>query len=143
MKNKIYVFFGIWDFSVTHEEITRIIGFEPQYKTHKGDLLCGTHHPQYAKENCWKFESPFSINNKFAPIEDHLDAILSLLYDKIEMLEHICRDANAELSIIIYSYSGENSSTPPLHFDRKFWQIANRLNMDLDIDIMFIDDEVE
>ncbi|MBW7914209.1 MAG: DUF4279 domain-containing protein [Taibaiella sp.] len=138
--NEIYVYFGIWNFeNYSHNDITTIFGIEPKISRNKGDKL--PHSNKFADENCWKMESPFSKENKFAPFEEHLNYILNLLESKKESLWPVCKDSNCELSFVIYNYMSEESYTPPLHFDIRYSKIAAYLNIALDIDIMLLSDK--
>lgn len=137
--NEIYVYFGIWDFeNYSHDDITTIFDIEPEISRNKGDKL--PHSNKFVDENCWKMESPFSKENKFAPFEEHLNYMLDLLESKKELLFPICKNSNCELSFIIYNNVSEESYVPGIHFDLRYSKIAAYLNIELDIDIMLLSD---
>ena len=115
------------DFLCTHEEITKIIGVEPDYARNRGDKRTETATFQRSSwalySDAQEYESDF---------EEHVSNFLALMDGKDEAIRKLQLVAKVEMTIICI-YDGV--SKPSVHFDLPFLDFLNRNRIPVDIDL--------
>lgn len=132
--NENYVTLKLFDFACSPVQISNILGIEPTKIGVKGqEYSIGPEDNKQKKVwpyNYWEFRVKKKDNTW---ISEHVDHFISqVLSQKKSKLKEVIATCEAELSIVLYYYSGSN---PGFHFSNKNLQLIAEIGAELDLDI--------
>lgn len=132
-RNELIIDFGIFDFEITHSEITNMLGIEPSYVRLKGEKR-NSKNPDSPvwSNNVWKMSSRLG---KYADFDEHLNDLLEIIEQKIDILKPLCAKYPSEFSCAMKIYKNNGESTPWVHLDNRYNKIAAELNSEFDLDL--------
>ncbi|RFS18995.1 DUF4279 domain-containing protein [Chitinophaga silvatica] len=132
MKNEIVLRFGIWRFNdITHDEISRILGVTPSFVLIRGEPR-NPKIPMPAKENGWLLEATSDTTTSF---EEQMNILLKFFEEKKDVLKPLCEKYYSEISCAVFTYFGNEESTPWLHLDTRYNNLVKELNIEFDVDL--------
>ncbi len=135
MKNEIWLDFCVWDFEdVSHEEISRILDLEPTKICVKGTKKRPFLKSPVWGSNGWRFQASKDV---FVSFEEQMEQMLDIIESRKKAFEVVCNKYYCELSLALYIYVG--SSTPSVHFDKRYLKVMEGLNVEFDIDIILLE----
>jgi hypothetical protein len=133
-KNKVDLLFKIVDFEdITHDGISRMLGIVPAHTAVKG-----------GKRNPNNPQSPLKTNNswsmgsgldEYADFEEQMNALLNIIEQKKGVFKLLCSKYYCEFACAIFTYKDNDESTPWVHLDKRYHQIAAELNIEFDLDL--------
>ena len=124
---EINVEFKLYGLEFDHEKISKTLKIEPTFIWKKGEAL-SEGSSLCNEDNGWGIVSHIK---KSELLENHIKALMSLLYpikDKISEFTSTCR---AELNIAIYVYH----SVPEIHISTNAIEFLSNIRCEVDIDI--------
>lgn len=127
-----YVYFTLTGDDFDTDEVTNRLGITPTASWRKGDK--GQFNP-FLKFANWSLSSGIIPEN--LQIDILVDAIVSKLYDKIEIINDLKKQfqLSSVLEIVLYIDTNENNSTPVLGHDLRTIEFLYRTGTTTDIDI--------
>jgi hypothetical protein len=133
-KNKVDLRLSIIDFEdITHNDITRMLGIQPVHTSAKGD-----------KRNPNNLNSPLKTHNswslgsgldEYADFNAQMNALLNIIEQKKDVFKLVCSKYYCEFACAIFTYKDNNESTPWVHLDNRYHQVAGELNIEFDLDL--------
>jgi len=132
MKNEVDLNFVVFDFNdISHADITKMIGVSPSKIYVKGEPK-NLKVKSLAKYNVWMMGSG---KDKYATFDDQMNAILDIFEDKIDVFINLTEKYYCEFSCAIFTYYGNEESTPWIHLNKRYNTITKKLNVEFDIDL--------
>lgn len=130
LKNEYHVWFGIYDFDCSPDELTSELGIKPTETRIKGEirLIGKVKHKRINKENAWILKSELPQNT---PIEKHIEHLLSKITPHKEKFIKVTNKYYTEFGCAPYYYE----SNPGIHLDNNLLKEIADLNAKIDIDI--------
>lgn len=136
-KDEFRVHFGIYDFSMKHEELTDLLGVQPDAVEKKGELVkVGQGSVAVtitARADAWVL---YSGGSKTDSLSDHLTSLKKKLEAVAAKISSVPDGFTAELSIGVYSVDANIG----LNIDQSMIQILAKLGASLDVDIYSLSD---
>jgi len=133
-KNKVDLRLIICDFEdISPAEITRLTGITPIYVRIKGEKR----NPKNPESPLWK-NNLWSINSgldEFADFDAQMTALLNIIESKIDVFKPLCTKYYSEFACAVFIYKDNNESTPSVHLDSRYREIASELNCEFDLDL--------
>jgi hypothetical protein len=133
MEHDAHVFFAVVEFGQDAGVVTKLAGFEPteawvvgQPMRKRPDL---TH-----RHSRWTFKSPLPLT---APVEEHLDALVSALESHAAGIRAVLSRFPAEIGCAIYF----RTFTPRIHLPQQLLARVTALGLHLDFDFYFLGED--
>lgn len=134
MVPRVKIAFTLTGQGVEPEWITESLGVQPTSTWRLGEQVARTSIQR--KHDGWRLSTeevetvdlPGQVRRLLVQLEPHIDAIRRLCDTK---------ELEAELNCIVYV----NDAFPVLHFDSDVVELIQRLKAEIDLDIMFLDDD--
>ena len=134
-QNENHIEIKFFDFDITHDELSKIIGLQPTHIWVKGDKLKSGRLEKIRKENYWGFEIMTKTNDF---IGDQAKAFLvDIVVSRTEKIKMLTDKYHGEFSVVQYMYNGCN---PGLYFDKEQLNILHNAGLDLNVDIYVLSD---
>lgn len=135
-KKTLYsAYIKIHDFDCSVEELTEKIGIKPDISWQKGDKVPNRNTDIKRKFSSWALSSGKSHT---APIDDHIDALISLIKPRYKIFKTFIKKFNGEFTIVIKSSNLANVGLTIKNDKLKFF---TQLGAAIDIDIYFLNSE--
>jgi hypothetical protein len=132
MRNEIDLRFCIWNFDdITPDDITALTGLTPAYVFIKGK----PRNPKLsvlAKQNGWIIDSSL---DKYTSFQDQMTALLDIIESKIEVFRPLCEKYSSEFACALKINCYGEESTPWVHLDKRYHDIAGSLGIEFDVDL--------
>jgi hypothetical protein len=135
--NKNHIEIKFFDFSITHDEVTTILGLIPTHKWMKDEeyFVGPKKIKKIRKGNFWGHEL-YAETNDF--IGDQVEEFLkSIIAPRTSQIKELTDKYHGEFSVVQYMYDGCN---PGLYFDKGQLKILNDCGLELNIDIYVLTD---
>ncbi|MCR8558569.1 DUF4279 domain-containing protein [Mucilaginibacter sp. BJC16-A38] len=133
-RNKVDLRLIICDFEdIDHNTITKTLGIDPVYVRIKGEKR----NPKKAESPLWE-NNLWSMNSgldEYASLEDQMNEMLNIIDGKINEFKPLCLKYYCEFACAVYTYKGNDESTPWIHLDKRYNKIALELNAEFDVDL--------
>ena len=111
--------------------VTSVLGIAPTTAWAKGDPL--PRHPKARRTHSrWTLQSPLPLQ---AHVDDHIEALLSLLEPLTERIRDCAERFPTEFGCAIYYYQ---DFTPGIHFSEQAVQRTAALGLAIDLDLYFL-----
>jgi hypothetical protein len=133
-KNCVDLRLLIVDFEdITHADITSMLCIKPVHMSLKGDKRNPNNPDSRLKtNNSWSLGSGL---DKYADFEAQMNALLDIIEQKKDVFKFLCERYYCEFVCAIFTYRDNDESTPWVHLDKRYHQIAVELNIEFDIDL--------
>jgi hypothetical protein len=125
--------FVIFGYSMSPNELTKIIGINPTSISEKGKLT--EKYKQLIKENTWSLESGL---DKDTDIQTQTDHLLQVLRPHKSRLMDICKKYPPLLNCTVRIFGGDR---PPLDLSKENIKELSEYNAEFGIDIYIFDEE--
>jgi hypothetical protein len=127
MDHKAHVFFAVFEFGRDANVVTQLAGFEPTEAWVVGQPM--RQRPDIMHRYCrWTFKSPLPLS---APVEEHLDALLSALETHAAGIRAVMARFPAQIGCVIYF----RTFTPGFHLPQQLLARIAALGLDVDFDL--------
>ena len=137
MHSEVHAAYTLTGMEFDPDVITRKLQIAPTKTWRLGDPIQETilRH----KHDGWSISSDLSDTDD---LEDHMRALLKLIYPRRKQLEQLRRQykLEAEFACAIYTYDG---SRPAIHFDSEIVRQVAELGAEIDIDLFILDEDQE
>lgn len=135
MKNESHVGFCVYEFGNDPSVVTNLICLAPTKSWLVGDPIFN--HPTATRSNTkWEFESPLPLESD---VEDHIEALLSVLEENVEGVSKAVEHFSAEIRCTIYYY--ENSCNQGFNLSENVIARIAKLGLSIDFDLYFLGNE--
>ena len=127
-----YVYFALKGDNFDTDEVTNRLGIEPTDSWRQGEKGKYKSAVEFAS---WKLTA--AKGKEYLQIDNLVDEIVSVLYDKIEIINDLKRqfELDSVLEIVLYIDTNEDASTPSLGHDLKTIEFLYRTQTKTDVDI--------
>ncbi len=135
MKHDAHVFFAVFEFGQDASTVTQLAGFEPTESWVVGQPM--RKRPDVThRHSRWTFKSPLPLA---APVEEHLDALLSALETHAIGIRAVTARFPAEIGCAVYF----RTFTPGFHLPQRLLARVAALGLDIDFDLYFLGEDDE
>ena len=135
MEHDAHVFLAVFEFGQDTDVVTQLAGFEPTEAWVVGQPT--RKRPDVAhKHSRWTFESPLALS---APVEEHLDALLSVLETHADGVHAVSVRLPVEIVCAVYF----RTFTPGFHLPQQLLSRVGALGLDIDFDLYFVGENGE
>lgn len=135
MENKSHIGFCVYEFGNDPSVVTELISFAPTKSCLAGDPM--PNHPTATwLKSKWEFESPLPLK---APVEDHIEALLSLLEENAEGVSKVMERYAAEIRCAIYYY--EEGCNHGFNLSESVIARVANLGLSIDFDLYFLGED--
>ncbi|GET34637.1 hypothetical protein PbJCM13498_35000 [Prolixibacter bellariivorans] len=127
-----YVYFALKGDNFDTDEVTNRLGIEPTDSWRQGEKGKYKSAVEFAS---WKLTA--AKGKEYLQIDNLVDEIVSLLYDKIEIINDLKRqfELDSVVEIVLYIDTNEDASMPSLGHDLKTIEFLYRTQTKTDVDI--------
>ncbi len=135
MKNESHVGFCVYEFGNDPSVVTNLISFTPTKSWLAGDPIFN--HPTATWRNAkWELGSPLPLESD---IEDHIEALLSVLEENVEGVSKAIEYFSAEIRCAIYYH--ENGCNQGFNLSESVIMRIAKLGLSIDFDLYFLGNE--
>jgi hypothetical protein len=135
MEHDAHVFFAVFEFGQDASVVTKLAGFEPTESWVVGQPM--RKRPDVAhRHSRWTFKSPLPL---IAPVEEHLDALVSALETHATGIRAVLSRFPAEIGCAVYF----RTFTPGIHLPQQLLARVAALGLDIDFDLYFLGEDDE
>lgn len=131
-KGNTYVYFALTGDNFDPQVVTDRIGIIPTEAWNKGEKGLFKPNLEYS---CWKLST--EIGREYILVDNLIDEVISMLFDKIEIIKSLKNQYNLKsvLEIIMYIDINEEQCTPALGHDLKTIEFLYKTQTKTDVDI--------
>lgn len=129
--NKIYAWFGIYNFEEDPEIITKRLGIKPSQVWKKGDKKPFGKKFINIHKNTWKINSDLKINET---AEEHIKHLLEIVEPAGKHIKNLSKKCYIEFGLALYI----KDYNPGIHLEKSLLERISKLNAELDLDFYFI-----
>ena len=135
MEHDAHIFFAVFEFGQDASVVTQLAGFEPTEAWVVGQPM--RKRPDVThRHSRWTFKSPLPLS---APVEEHLNALLSALETHATGIRAVLSRFPAEIGCAVYF----RTFTPGFHLPRQLLARVAALGLDIDFDLYFLGEDNE
>lgn len=143
MKSKIKVFFEIWDFDVSVEELSKILGNIPTRTLKKGDPVPHRNSSRISEKlhdnlvinrDLWALGSGLSETET---LDAHIRALMAKISPYRQSFIRVCSKYPAVLSCVVRSYDGDR---PEICFEPEVVREMSAFNASIDVDLYVLEE---
>lgn len=133
-KNEIALSFVISDFNdVTHNDITSLLGIQPNFVRIKGQKKNPKNpNSSLIEINKWGIDSGLDKHSDF---DDQLNSLLDIIEAKKAVFQSLCNKYTCEVSCGMFIYFDNGESTPWIHLDSRYNNTIKEMNIEFDLDL--------
>ena len=135
MEHEAHVFFAVFEFGQDISAVTQLAGFEPTKAWVVGQPM-RTHPDVTHRHSRWTFQSQLPLS---APVEEHLDALLSALESHSTGIHAVTARFPTEICCAVYF----RRFTQGFHLPQQLLARVAALGLDLDFDLYFLVEDGE
>ncbi|USK32590.1 DUF4279 domain-containing protein [Bacillus sp. F19] len=137
-QTQVMAYFSLFGETFPTDEVTEMLGIEPNEVYNKGDLIVRPPNPNvvtkgriYRKETSWSFGTTYEES---FDVKDQLDQVLKPLKNKTEIINRLKLKygLTTQITIVIVM---EDGVTPGLHLESDQIEFANQVGAEFDIDL--------
>jgi hypothetical protein len=133
MEHDAHVFFAVSQFGQDTSVVTKLAGFEPTESWVVGQPTRNRPYVTH-RHSRWTFKSPLPLT---APVEEHLDALVSVLETHVTGIRALLSRFPAEICCAVYF----RTFTPGIHLPRQLLARVTTLGLDIDFDFYFLGED--
>ncbi len=135
MEHEAHVFFAVFEFGQDLDVVTKLAGVAPNESWVTGQQK--EKHPHLThRHSKWTIKSPLPLN---AEVEDHLDALLSVMELHAAGIKAVSQRFPSEICCALYFHG----CTPGFHLPNKLISRAAVFGLDVDFDLYCLGEEGE
>ena len=133
MEHDAHVFFAVFEFGQDVSVVTKLAGFEPTESWVVGQPM--RKRPDVThRHSRWTFKSSLPLT---APVEEHLDALVSALETHATCIHTVLSRFPAEIVCAVYF----RTFTPGIHLPQQLLARVTALGLDIDFDFYFLGED--
>src|SRR5438067_13549307 len=135
MEHDAYVFFAVFEFGQDASVVTQLAGFAPTEAWVVGQPMRKRPDVMH-RHSRWTFKSPLPLG---APVEEHLDALVSALETHAAGVRAVSARFPVEIGCAVYF----RTFTPGFHLPKQLLARVAALGLDIDFDLYFLGEDAE